>query len=205
MSSGIDAFPEVVTECILVVDSIESTATSDLFGWYAVGRGLMRDLRSTIVTIGQPLGMRCLKSTGDGYLVTFGDAQSAEMSVVHAATAAFDILGAIEVRNALVPEERAIHLRMALHLGQVDVLENDREGPDVSYTFRIESLSTGSLAKAVNPVPIDDFPLRDYVLCSERVVGVLDRRVDHFESKVLGLFKLKGFSGRHDIFQLRRR
>jgi hypothetical protein len=29
--------PEVVTEAIVVIDLVESTLTSNMFGWYAVG------------------------------------------------------------------------------------------------------------------------------------------------------------------------
>jgi len=43
------------------------------FGWHAVGRGLLRDLRTLIARVGQPRGLHCMKSTGDCYLVTFHD------------------------------------------------------------------------------------------------------------------------------------
>ena len=66
--------PEIVTEAILVIDLVESTLTSNLFGWYAVGRHTLRDLRSLIGDVGEGRGLRCLKSTGDAYLVTFYDA-----------------------------------------------------------------------------------------------------------------------------------
>jgi class 3 adenylate cyclase len=194
--------PEIVTEAILVVDLIESTATNNLFGWYAVGRSLLRDLRGLITTIGGPHGMRCVKSTGDGYLVTFYESHSAEMAAVHAVEACFELLTAVEVRNRQVSDERALHIRLALHIGEVDVVENDREGPHVSFTFRIESLSTGSLASAVNPITPDEFPLRNYLLCSEEVAGILLRRQVAVTAKLLGLFKLKGFSGWREIFQL---
>ena len=45
-SSDSAAMPEVATEAIVVVDLVESTLTSNLFGWYAVGRQAIRDLRA---------------------------------------------------------------------------------------------------------------------------------------------------------------
>ena len=78
------SLPEVVTEAIVVIDLVESTLTSNLFGWYSVGRQSLRDLRSLINEVGMNRGLRCLKSTGDGYLLTFHDAQSAEMAAVRA-------------------------------------------------------------------------------------------------------------------------
>ena len=64
---------EVVTEAIVVIDLVDSARTSNLFGWHAVGRGLLRDLRTLIARVGQPRGLHCMKSTGDCYLVTFHD------------------------------------------------------------------------------------------------------------------------------------
>ena len=74
----------VASEAIVVIDLVESTFTSNLFGWYAVGRGLLRELRAAIRRIGADHNLRCMKSTGDGYLVTYGDSTSAELGVIHA-------------------------------------------------------------------------------------------------------------------------
>ena len=63
-SSDSAAMPEVVTEAIVVVDLVESTLTSNLFGWYAVDRQTIRDLRALIGEVGERRGLRCLRSTG---------------------------------------------------------------------------------------------------------------------------------------------
>src|SRR5216683_1708693 len=93
-------FPEIATEAIVVIDLVESTLTSNLFGWYAVG---------------PDRGLRCLKNTGDGYLLTFHDPQSAEMAAVRAVEAIFDLLRRIATRNSVVSEERALNLRCSVH------------------------------------------------------------------------------------------
>src|SRR5690349_1841963 len=126
------ASPEVVTEAIVVIDLVESTLTSNLFGWYAVGRLALRDLRALISEVSLDRGLRCVKSTGDGYLLTYHDPQSAEMAAVRAVDASFDLLRRIDARNQEVAEERALNLRCAVHLGEVDVVASDREGPHVS-------------------------------------------------------------------------
>jgi class 3 adenylate cyclase len=195
-------FPEVVTEAIVVVDLVESTATSNLFGWYAVGRVLMRDLRAMIAGVGSTCGLRCLKSTGDGYLLGFRDDQAAEMAAVHAVEGSFILLDKIAERNGLVPEERAINLRLAVHLGEVDVVVNDREGPHVTFAFRLEGISPASLTTALNPIPPEQFPLRNYILCSEEVAGILGRRSNRWNTICIGVFKLKGFPGWRDVFQV---
>lgn len=198
-SSG---FPKVATEAIVVVDLVESTAASNLFGWYAVGRGLMRDLRNLIASIGYPLGLQCLKSTGDGYLMTFAHQTSAELAAIQAVECSFKLLDVLVERNRELSEERAINVRCAIHLGEVDVVDGDREGPHVSFTFRLESISRASLALALNPIPIEDLPLRNYVLCSEEVAGILCRRSRCWTTACIGLLKLKGFPGWREIFRV---
>jgi len=194
--------PEVVTEAIVVIDLVESTLTSNLFGWYAVGRHSLRDLRGLMGEVGLHRGLRCLKSTGDGYLLTFRDAQSAELAAIRAVEALFDLLSRIEHRNGAVSEERALNLRCAVHLGEVDVVADDREGPHVSLAFRLEEISRASLPTALNPIPPEEFPLRNYVLCSEEVAGILERRATPWQMSAIGLFKLKGFSGWREVFRV---
>src|SRR6266849_1399737 len=101
-ASEAEPLPEVVTEAIVVIDLVESTLTSNLFGWYAVGRQALRDLRGLIGEIGASQGLRCLKSTGDGYLMTFHDPHSAEMAAVRAIETIFALLDRIAQRNGAV-------------------------------------------------------------------------------------------------------
>ena len=205
MNDGAGAqFPPVASEAIVVVDLVESTAASNLFGWYAVGRSLMRDLRALIAEVGGKRGLQCVKSTGDGYLFTFADPAAAEMAALNAIKSCFELLNLIGKRNGNLPEERAINLRFAVHFGEVDVVENDREGPHVSYTFRIEAISRGSLAMALNSIPPEQLPLSNYVLCSEEVTGILNRRCNKWTTVSLGLLKLKGFSGWREVFLVSR-
>lgn len=197
-----DVAPEIVTEAIVVIDLIESTLTSNLFGWYAVGRHVMRDLRTLIAKVGDGRGLRCLKSTGDGYLLTFHDPQSAEMAAVRAIDASFDLLARIDARNREVPDERALNLRCAVHLGEVDVVANDREGPHVSLAFRLQEISRASLPAALNPIAPEQFPLQNYVLCSEEVAGIMERRAASWDLISIGLLKLKGFPGWREVFRV---
>src|SRR6516225_733244 len=201
-ASDAEAMPEVVTEAIVVIDLVESTLTSNLFGWYAVGRHSLRDLRSLIGEVGQSRGLRCMRSTGDGYLLTFYDPQSAEMAAIRAVEAVFELLRRIFARNQEVSEECALNLRCAVHLGEVDVVPNDREEPHISMAFRLEEISRASLPAPLNPIPPEEFPLQNYVLCSEEVAGILSRRAAHWELASIGLLKLKGFPGWREVFRV---
>jgi class 3 adenylate cyclase len=189
-----DPWPEIASEGIVVVDLVESTATNNRFGWYSVGRGMMRDLRQIISNIGSIYGLKCVKSTGDGYLMSFRVSASAEIAAVNAVMLAFDVMSFVRDRNSQLSEERAIHLRFAVHFGEVDVLEYDREGPNVSYAFRIEKISPASLATAINAIPTEEFPSENYVLCSEQVAAILTKRSPKWRIKRIGLFKLRGFA-----------
>jgi class 3 adenylate cyclase len=201
-ASDAEPMPEVVTEAIVVIDLVESTLTSNLFGWYAVGRQSLRDLRTLIGEVGKVRGLRCVRSTGDGYLLTFYDPQSAEMAAIRAVEAVFELLRRIFARNQEVSEERALNLRCAVHLGEVDVVPNDREGPHISMAFRLEEISRASLPAALNPIPPEHFPLQNYVLCSEEVAGILSRRATQWELTSIGLLRLKGFPGWREVFRV---
>ena len=196
------SIPEVVTEAIVVIDIVESTTTSNLFGWYAVGRNIHRDLRSFVTDIGMGRGLRCVRSTGDGYLLTFFNPQSAETAAISATEAVFELLRRTEIRNREVAEERFLNLRCAIHLGEVDVVLNDREGPHVSFAFRLGSISRGSLPAALNPIAPEQLPLKNYILCSEEVAGILERRSTLWSTRSIGLFRLKGFPGFREVFRV---
>jgi len=130
------------------------------------------------------------------------DPQSAEMAAIRAVEAMFDLLGRVADRNGAMSEERALNLRCSVHLGEVDVVADDREGPHVSLAFRLQEISRASLPAALNPIAPEAFPLRNYVLCSEEVAGILERRASPWQMAGVGLFKLKGFPGWREVFRV---
>jgi len=190
----------IASEAIVVIDMVQATTTSDRFGWYAVGRSLVRELREMISTVGKEADLSCMKSTGDGFLLTFRNTQAAELAAVDAVQTMLNLVERLAIRNEMLPEERHIDVRVAIHFGEVDVLATDREGPSVSYTFRIEGVGRGSLPQALNPLQPLEFPLRNYVICSERVNDILVKRDYRCDSTSCGLFKLRGFSGWWELF-----
>ncbi len=197
-----------VSEAIVVVDLVDSTKTTTRHGWYAVGRHVVQDLRACIIEVGERYGLSCRKFTGDGYMLAFsspGDAAHAVLQALHAITA---IARAVNDLNASAPQERRIRLRFALHYGEVDVVEEarDREGPTVSYTFRLEGVDAESLKKAISPMPAERFPSHDYAIVSERVFEML--RDDYavafpWEPEPIGVLPLKGFDGYHQPYLVR--
>ena len=98
-----------------------------------------------------------------GDLLTYRYPRSAGLSAVHAVQASLELLKFLRNYNTknTTAEEQRISVRIAIHFGQVDVAENDREGPEVSYAFRLESINRGSLRDGINAVTPDELPLHD--------------------------------------------
>jgi adenylate cyclase len=79
-------------------------------------------------------GGRIFKNTGDGALAEFP-------SAVDAVLAAIDVQRALAARNAHVPEERQIELRIGISVGDVIVDGDDLFGNGVNVAARMENLS----------------------------------------------------------------
>ena len=77
---------------------------------------------------------RLFKSMGDGFLVEFP-------SVVNAVACAVAIQRAVAVRNADLPDDRAIQLRIGINLGDVIVEGDDVFGDGVNVAARLEGLA----------------------------------------------------------------
>ena len=77
---------------------------------------------------------RTVKLTGDGMLVEFP-------SVVKAVACAVEVQRAMRARNADVPHDRCIELRMGVNLGDVIVDGDDIYGDGVNVAARIESIA----------------------------------------------------------------
>lgn len=79
-------------------------------------------------------GGREVKSTGDGFLVEFP-------SALQAVRCAVEIQRVLHDRNSAVPLNRAIHVRIGIHLGDVVHRGGDIFGDGVNITARIEPLA----------------------------------------------------------------
>jgi TolB-like protein/class 3 adenylate cyclase len=77
---------------------------------------------------------RIVKTTGDGLLVEFA-------SVVDAVRCAVEVQREMALRNAGIPPERRIELRMGINIGDVIVEDGDIFGDGVNIAARLEALA----------------------------------------------------------------
>ena len=114
---------------------------TDMVGYTALGQkheslslALVEEQRALIRPIlGRHQG-REVKTLGDGFLVEFA-------SALDAARCAYDIQRGVREFNLSMAEERRIHLRIGLHLGDVVESQGDISGDAVNVASRIESLA----------------------------------------------------------------
>ena len=97
--------------------------------------GAVQKLRAEVIEpkIAEHQG-RLFKSMGDGFLVEFP-------SVVNAVACAVAIQKTMARRNADLPEDRAIKLRIGVNLGDVIVEGDDIFGDGVNVAARLEGLA----------------------------------------------------------------
>src|SRR5437660_7450443 len=77
---------------------------------------------------------RIVKRTGDGILIEFG-------SAVDAARCAIEIQRGMVERNAPVPQDKRIELRIGIHVGDIIIEEGDIFGDGVNIAARLESIA----------------------------------------------------------------
>ncbi|MDD5647161.1 MAG: adenylate/guanylate cyclase domain-containing protein [Candidatus Bipolaricaulis sp.] len=86
----------------------------------------------------RPLVAHCegveVKTLGDGFLVEFP-------SALQAVACAIEVQRALRTRNATQAPERAVHVRIGIHLGDVEHREGDVLGDGVNIASRIQPLA----------------------------------------------------------------
>ena len=83
---------------------------------------------------------RIVKRTGDGTIIEF-------RSVVDAVRCAIEVQNGMVERNAGLPPERRIELRIGIHLGDVvEEADGDLMGDGVNIAARLEGIAIGSIS-----------------------------------------------------------
>lgn len=157
---------------------------TDMIGYTALGQkneslslALADEQRRLIRPILTRHNGREVKTMGDAFLVEFPNA-------LDAVRCAYDIQRACREFNISMSDQRRIHLRVGVHLGDVVESEGDISGDAVNVTSRIEPLA------------------EDGGVCLTRQV------YDHVQSKIdlqltsLGLKSLKNVTDQIEVFKM---
>lgn len=114
---------------------------TDMVGYTALGQeneplslALLKEQRKLIRPILDRHRGREIKTIGDAFLVEFSNA-------LEATRCAYDVQRATREFNFSLSEDRRIHLRIGLHLGDVVENEGDITGDSVNVASRVETLA----------------------------------------------------------------
>jgi class 3 adenylate cyclase len=185
-----DEMMEGTPEAILVIDMVGSSRIADAMGDRIAGR-VKNVFSEKLNGILKKNPADFQKNTGDGFLVIFAN-------VKHAVKCAVEFLSDLKSHET----SRGIHVRMGIHFGETTVLpDGDRRGMAVDMAFRVESVKVDDMHQTVVGIKKDMLPRIDRIFITEvvqRMIGA-DSQV---KTRCIGYFDLKGFTGRHKIFEV---
>ncbi len=114
---------------------------TDMVGFTALGQRnealsltLLEEQRALVRPLLSIHHGREIKTIGDAFLIEFD-------SALEAVRCAFEIQRVLRDRNLSLPEDRKIHLRIGVHVGDVVEIGGDISGDAVNVASRIESLA----------------------------------------------------------------
>lgn len=183
-----------LTETIVVIDLCNSTDIISRYG-NTFSLNLMKKLSGIIEPIARRERCQFTKGTGDGFLLTFPQAQNA----IRFST---DVLKTMQEVNEQSEENQRINLRFAINIGETKVDEKgDRIGVAVNMAFRVEGLKPEAAIAVEGSMPPGQVPLENRILITENLQREAAKNND-LAPRFVGLFELKGIPGLHRIFYL---
>ncbi len=181
---------EGAPEAILVIDMVASSRIADAMGDRMAGK-VKNVLSGKLNAVLQKIPAEFLKGTGDGFMVVFANAK-------HAVRAALELLADLREDDA----SRGIHVRMGVHFGETTVLpDGDRRGMAVDMAFRVESVKVDDMHQTVVGIKKDMLPRMDRIFITEVVQRMISSN-SRIRTRCIGYFDLKGFTGRHKLFEV---
>ena len=180
---------EARTEAIVVIDIVGSSKIANVLGNSAASK-VINYLKDILKKKVAKYPAEYIKNTGDGFMVIFSKALTAVMLSKEL----------IEELNS--GENTGFHVRIGINYGETFVLEDgDRRGISVDMAFRIESVKSQEMHQTVSGIKKEDLPRADRIFISETVQKLLGTN-QSFNTRCIGYFDLKGFNGRHKIFEI---
>jgi class 3 adenylate cyclase/tRNA A-37 threonylcarbamoyl transferase component Bud32 len=182
-------------EAIMFIDMVASTAKGSKYG-----DNLVMQLKNELAQIVETESVRhrrvYLKGTGDGYMITFPDPEKA-------VRAASEIMQKLNERNQALPGYRRIDTRMGIHFGEVRLDSRfDRQGSAVNMAERIENVTPTQFHQTRMGVSLEELREENRIFISEVVNEEIANCRPGFRTRLVGYFDLKGFPGRHRVYEV---
>lgn len=181
---------EVRTESIMVVDIVGSSKIANLMGDHAAGK-VKSVLSMKLKNLHARFPADYVKSTGDGFLLTFAKPLTA-------------IRLSIELIRSIVKDTsgNGILLRVGINYGETMVLaDGDRQGAAVDMAFRVESARIDTMHQTTVGIQKEDVPRTNRIFVTESIHRFISAS-STVKTRCIGFFDLKGFTGRHKIFEV---
>jgi len=177
-------------EAILVVDIVGSSKIAQVMG-DSVASKIKNLLKQSLENNLEKYPAEYFKSTGDGYMIIFSKTFPA---VKFSIAFLKDITGSGGYKG--------FHIRIGINYGETyKLVDGDRRGSAVDMAFRIESVKLRDMHQTVIGIKKEDLPRIDRIFISEVVQNFIASK-SSVNTRCIGFFELKGFHGRHKIFEI---
>lgn len=187
-------------EAIEVIDICDSAFITSKYGNFFYNENFKKVLADRTRNISQKHNKKFIKSTGDGFLITFNKAEEAINSAI-------ELLRSVEDYNKKFDEdEKRMYLRISINFGEV-IVESDEEdkedriGDRVNMAFRLDSVNPENFSELPGGLAKDELPKKNRIFVTEFVYSN-DLEEKGIKFRLLGLFKAKGIGGFYKIYEV---
>ncbi len=177
-------------EAIVVVDIVGSSKIAQVMGDSTASK-VKNLLKKSLKNNLDIYPAEYIKSTGDGFMIIFTKA-------LVAVKFSMELLKEISGDGSY----KGFHIRIGIHYGETTKLEDaDRRGTAVDMAFRVESVKIMDMHQTTLGIKKEDLPRVDRLFISETVQNLIASK-SSIRTRCIGFFDLKGFPGRHKIFEV---
>ena len=184
------AVEATIPEAIIVIDLVGSSNIAQ-----AMGDRIASKVKNTLfLHLNKNLKKypaEYVKNTGDGFLIIVNKVKPAIML-------AKQFLSDLKEQKSF----GGIRVRIGINYGETSILpDGDRRGMAVDMAFRVESVKVDDMHQTVLGIKKDEMPRSDRIFITE-VVQNMVANDSNIRTRCIGFFDLKGFTGRHKIFEV---